>query len=137
MASTRRAFVAHQRVDAAFVQTVAVHLLNLATGWILNDLIPYIDEWEPLAVKAIEDADAFVLVTTRGSVDSRPCRVEWEAALKLGKPIIRIDLDCCPGALVPETLRDAPAVVATTERAEIAAEALHNELTTLADGRGW
>ena len=126
--STRRAFIAHQQVDAAFVRTLAVHLTGWETGWAFNDLIPYVDGWQLLATEAIEQAHAFVLVATRNSFRSEPCQFEWNVALALRKQIIRIDLDGCPGELVPDSLRGVSAVVATKDCAEDAARALLDRL---------
>ena len=109
-----------------------MHLNGWETGWALSDLIPYVDGWKSLAIEAIEEAHAFVLVATPTSVGSEPCQFEWTVALALRKQIIRIDLDGCPGELVPDALRGVSAVVATKDRAEDAARALLDRLRALA-----
>lgn len=106
---SRHAFVAHQRTEATIVHTLRMALL--ATGWRLNDVIPDAERWEELAADAIEESDAFVLIATRQSLASKPCRFEWELASALGKPIIRLDVASSWEQLVPQELAGQRSVI--------------------------
>ena len=82
----------------------ALRVALLETGWRLNDVIPYVHGWEALAADAIDEADAFIMLATPTSLESEPCLIEWEKAVELDKPIIRLDVGARWEHLVPDHL---------------------------------
>ena len=92
MTKARSVFVAHKHLEAAFVQSMAVRLLDVKCRWRLADVIPLVDGWQALAFDAIREAQAFVLIVTPESLDSESCQFEWKIAVDLGKPIIFLEL---------------------------------------------
>jgi hypothetical protein len=100
----------------------------------LSEAIPYVDHWRELARAKIDDADAFIFVLTVASIQSAACEFEWRYAVTQSKSIIRVDLDGVPPDRIPNELAGVPAISASSENADEAAESLHRVLDGLAGG---
>jgi hypothetical protein len=100
-------------------------------GWTLSDAIPYADDWQEHAMRAIDAADVFAFLATPSSINSSACEFEWRYAASQRKPILRIDLDDVPVAAVPDELVNVTAISTSSDEAEEAAEVIGEALSRL------
>jgi len=97
-------FISYSRKDLAFAQKIvdALAANNLDT-WIDWKSIPKGEDWEQEIYRGIEEADAFLFLTSSDSVKSEMCNKEIAHAIKNGKRILPIVIrDNYPKSIHPE-----------------------------------
>jgi hypothetical protein len=131
----RTAFVAHKYEEAEFVHSLAASIITARLGWIFEEVVPLSDAWRPVAEAAISRSDAFVLLATQPSVNSKNCELEWEYATVRGKPILVAFRSADQLPELPPILASAPSVVLPEDEPTRAAAIIAGALNYLVEER--
>lgn len=97
-------FICHSSTDDEFVNALAAALLEQGpiTCWVDHHSIDPGQDWDVTIEKALEKADALIVVLSKESVESTNARAEWSYYLDKRKPIFPIRVEPCE---VPYRLR--------------------------------
>lgn len=99
-------FISYSRRDTEFVREL--HRFLTASGkdpWVDWEDIPPGSRWQEDIDNSIDDAESFVFVISRSSLDSEYCAGEFRHAGKRGKRIVPIACENLESSLAPEALR--------------------------------
>src|SRR5262245_50863611 len=82
-------FISYPRQEVTFVDSVSRELerRGIRTWVDFRDLVPG-QPWQPQLDKAVQNADAILLVVSKASMSSRPVKDEWTKSLGAGRRII-------------------------------------------------
>jgi hypothetical protein len=82
-------FISYSRRQLYFAESLALHLQNAGLGvWFdLQQLNPG-EDWQSEIQRGLDDYTALVLIASQSALASPYVRVEWEEALREGRPVI-------------------------------------------------
>jgi TIR domain len=102
-ADVTKAFVAYSHGDPDHrVGDIVEALKHEASELLVLEKVPYVfsGDWRPIAEAKIEEAEVFVYVVTRTSVDSKGCKHELAVARAKKRPRVLVEVDAIlPGGV--------------------------------------
>lgn len=91
---TKRVFISYRSTERAAIQ-ILVHEISNLRGykvWYDQQLVGGQDWWTEI-MEALENADIVVLALSPAYLKSDPCKREYDYALRLGKPLLPVQID--------------------------------------------
>jgi hypothetical protein len=97
-----RAFVAYSHGDPDHrVGDIVEALKHEASELVVLEKVPYVFNWRPIAEAKIEEAEVFIYVVTKTSVDSKGCKHELAFARAKERPRVLVEVDAILPGVVP------------------------------------
>src|SRR5262245_34767334 len=102
---TKKVFLSYSRKDLNVVRSVVDDLTaaGLHEPWYDQDLEGGKQWWDEI-ISRIQDSDLFLVILSRGSLESEACQLETRYAIDLGKEVLPVAAEQISLNLLPEHL---------------------------------